>query len=109
MRCARSPLGRQTEPGTRILAYSSGGRASKKRKVRPPSCQRFSVGASMVCGCQTCSANSPRVLEGTLTPWKRVKDRKSTRLNPVTNAHLVCRLLLEKKNKKEIKLYNTTA
>src|SRR3546814_1511845 len=24
--------------------------------------------------------------------------RKSTRLNPVTNAHLVCRLLLEKKN-----------
>src|SRR3546814_1168636 len=26
-----------------------------------------------------------------------VVDRKSTRLNPVTNAHLVCRLLLEKK------------
>src|SRR3546814_3993779 len=26
------------------------------------------------------------------------QDRKSTRLNPVTNAHLVCRLLLEKKN-----------
>src|SRR3546814_7953448 len=26
-------------------------------------------------------------------------DRKSTRLNPVTNAHLVCRLLLEKKQK----------
>src|SRR3546814_1900634 len=24
-------------------------------------------------------------------------DRKSTRLNPVTNAHLVCRLLLEQK------------
>src|SRR3546814_10217046 len=29
-------------------------------------------------------------------------DRKSTRLTPVTNAHLVCRLLLEKK-KKQIK------
>src|SRR3546814_1212276 len=28
------------------------------------------------------------------------RDRKSTRLNPVTNAHLVCRLLLEKKNPK---------
>src|SRR3546814_4946951 len=28
-------------------------------------------------------------------------DRKSTRLNPVTNAHLVCRLLLEKKNNKK--------
>src|SRR3546814_6595017 len=27
-------------------------------------------------------------------------DRKSTRLTPVTNAHLVCRLLLEKKKKK---------
>src|SRR3546814_6138795 len=25
-------------------------------------------------------------------------DRKSTRLTPVTNAHIVCRLLLEKKN-----------
>src|SRR3546814_1697925 len=29
--------------------------------------------------------------------WCEV-DRKSTRLTPVTNAHLVCRLLLEKKN-----------
>src|SRR3546814_10693335 len=28
-----------------------------------------------------------------------VLDRKSTRRTPVTNAHLVCRLLLEKKNK----------
>src|SRR3546814_5685328 len=26
------------------------------------------------------------------------EDRKSTRLNSITNAHLVCRLLLEKKN-----------
>src|SRR3546814_8260957 len=30
----------------------------------------------------------------------RKGDRKSTRLTPVTNAHLVCRLLLEKKNTK---------
>src|SRR3546814_15824667 len=29
------------------------------------------------------------------------RDRKSTRLTPVTNAHLVCRLLLEKKKKKQ--------
>src|SRR3546814_6787119 len=28
------------------------------------------------------------------------RDRKSTRLNSITNAHLVCRLLLEKKKKK---------
>src|SRR3546814_8208628 len=31
----------------------------------------------------------------------RGQDRKSTRLNSVTNAHLVCRLLLEKKNKQQ--------
>src|SRR3546814_3426427 len=30
------------------------------------------------------------------------RDRKSTRLTPVTNAHLVCRLLLEKKKHKSI-------
>src|SRR3546814_8863360 len=29
-----------------------------------------------------------------------LRDRKSTRLTPVTNAHLVCRLLLEKKKRK---------
>src|SRR3546814_7199732 len=29
----------------------------------------------------------------------RNRDRKSTRRTPVTNAHLVCRLLLEKKKK----------
>src|SRR3546814_9372490 len=33
-----------------------------------------------------------------------VTDRKSTRLTPVTNAHLVCRLLLEKKNNKTNKI-----
>src|SRR3546814_1117792 len=33
-------------------------------------------------------------------------DRKSTRLTPVTNAHLVCRLLLEKKTKKTMKTHN---
>src|SRR3546814_2228264 len=32
-------------------------------------------------------------------------DRKSTRLNPVTNAHLVCRLLLEKKKYKQHTLH----
>src|SRR3546814_1307887 len=33
-------------------------------------------------------------------PATRASDRKSTRLNSITNAHLVCRLLLEKKNKR---------
>src|SRR3546814_1008514 len=31
-------------------------------------------------------------------------DRKSKSLNPVTNAHLVCRLLLEKKKKNLLKI-----
>src|SRR3546814_3148280 len=31
------------------------------------------------------------------SPEDLISDRKSTRLNSVTNAHLVCRLLLEKK------------
>src|SRR3546814_3976217 len=37
----------------------------------------------------------PPPLKGATSP---MADRKSTRLTPVTNAHLVCRLLLEKKN-----------
>src|SRR3546814_3874988 len=36
------------------------------------------------------------------------RDRKSTRLNSVTNAHLVCRLLLEKKNNKKKHIYKYT-
>src|SRR3546814_1836235 len=42
-------------------------------------------------------------LATTRTPFNR--DRKSTRLNSVTNAHLVCRLLLEKKKQEK---QNTT-
>src|SRR3546814_2592445 len=34
------------------------------------------------------------------TVLEKPRDRKSTRLNSVTNAHLVCRLLLEKKKTK---------
>src|SRR3546814_2352627 len=35
-------------------------------------------------------------------------DRKSTRLTPVTNAHLVCRLLLEKKKKLKTEMLTIT-
>src|SRR3546814_9512741 len=64
--------------------------------------------------------NTPGLTARTLNPWLRnshnfpeimnfeiapeqidTLDRKSTRLNPVTNANLVCRLLLEKKKKKK--------
>src|SRR3546814_15228243 len=34
--------------------------------------------------------------------------RKSTRLTPVTNAHLVCRLLLEKKKKQHLKTIHSS-
>src|SRR3546814_2388436 len=40
-----------------------------------------------------------RELFGNVRPWDDARDRKSTRLNSSTNAHLVCRLLLEKKKK----------
>src|SRR3546814_5705664 len=36
-------------------------------------------------------------MEGETVKKFRIGDRKSTRLTQVTNAHLVCRLLLEKK------------
>src|SRR3546814_1831100 len=36
-------------------------------------------------------------------------DRKSTRLNPVTNAHLVCRLLLENKNRTNKNTHTTNS
>src|SRR3546814_5191277 len=39
---------------------------------------------------------------------RTLTDRKSTRLTPVTNAHLVCRLLLEKKNKTTIPINYTS-
>src|SRR3546814_9157971 len=41
--------------------------------------------------------------DGRKNPGKKdvERDRKSTRLNSVTNAHIVCRLLLAKKNKRE--------
>src|SRR3546814_8399686 len=43
-------------------------------------------------------ARNCAVEDETDAPMQRRIDRKSTRLTPVTNAHLVCRLLLEKKN-----------
>src|SRR3546814_5031247 len=41
------------------------------------------------------SRSGETVLRADVT--ERVQDRKSTRLTPVTNAHIVCRPLLEKK------------
>src|SRR3546814_5603908 len=43
-----------------------------------------------------------KAMEG-VAGLRDIKDRKSTRLNTVTNAHLVCRLLLEKKTKTTIR------
>src|SRR3546814_8749059 len=44
------------------------------------------------------AALSHVISDKVMAAYKRTElDRKSTRLTPVTNAHLVCRLLLEKK------------
>src|SRR3546814_2034069 len=49
-----------------------------------PAAQRLNVGIAHRLGLDDCRGDV-------------LQDRKSTRLNSVTNAHLVCRLLLEKK------------
>src|SRR3546814_10814715 len=54
-------------------------------------------------GGRTFTAPRWRQLRAQVRVWRKDADRKSTRLNPVTNAPLVCRLLLEKKNKKNNK------
>src|SRR3546814_8491209 len=47
---------------------------------------------------QTCCSPRQHPLDQVRQLRRRPRpDRKNTRLNPVTNAHLVCRLLLEKK------------
>src|SRR3546814_4979463 len=67
---------------------------------------RLQINAQNCVHCKTCDIKDPTqninwvVPEGGGGPNYPNIDRKSTRLNSVTNAHLVCRLLLEKKNKK---------
>src|SRR3546814_7198114 len=68
--------------------------------------------SSHAAGASACTARKST----SLPPWpdsaseSRKSDRKSTRLTPVTNAHLVCRLLLEKKKyiHKQTLLYHLT-
>src|SRR3546814_1840346 len=55
-----------------------------------------------VARCLTPKAPARRVTAERMNRLMGGIDRKSTRLNPVTNAHLVCRLLLEKKKKNYI-------
>src|SRR3546814_9887607 len=54
-------------------------------------------------GIDGCRLPGPSTMTGVTArrgvPRNQISDRKSTRLNPVTTAHLVCRLLLEKKKK----------
>src|SRR3546814_9951204 len=60
--------------------------------------------AAKILGLQLADARAPGY-DATDDRGRRIQikaDRKSTRLNSSTNAHLVCRLLLEKKNKQEI-------
>src|SRR3546814_1992112 len=89
-------------PGLRHIGYTSGfsiplrGEAEKTPDLY----------AEVLLFSQGCLAAQHRIELGDLAPlfyrgwdedWFPAPDRKSTRLNPVTNAHLVFRLLLEKK------------
>src|SRR3546814_4285666 len=65
--------------------YSDGGLRSKVRRL-------VRRGDALMRGGYRHLAQLPPLEKG---------DRKSTRLNPVTNAHLVCRLLLEKKKTRQ--------
>src|SRR3546814_4888760 len=46
-------------------------------------------------------AEALEIVDSGNRPHRSLGDRKSTRLDSVTNAHLVCRLLLEKNNYKQ--------
>src|SRR3546814_1068887 len=65
--------------------------------------QMQAVGNSLAQALDRALADAPAVVRSYIAPVARrlelgaPVDRKSTRLTPVTNAHLVCRLLLEKK------------
>src|SRR3546814_6414166 len=48
----------------------------------------------------TARALATELITGRIGTFWAEQDRKSTRLTPVTHAHLVCRLLLEKKKKR---------
>src|SRR3546814_10290648 len=65
-------------------------------------------------GCTTASRGArlrsrpPRGRRHQACAYSHRLDRKSTRLTPVTNAHLVCRLLLEKQKKPTTTQQNNT-
>src|SRR3546814_8928313 len=74
---------RSTRTDTLFL-YTTLFRSKSSRTRGTAGFRRRSRALSTICGCR----------------WARrwPADRQSTRLTPVTNAHLVCRLLLEKKH-----------
>src|SRR3546814_7721298 len=61
-------------------------------------------GSRLASGTNTSSITISPVLEAR----RLILDRKSTRLNPVTNAHLVCRLLLEKNTINNTEIHSHT-
>src|SRR3546814_7173044 len=75
------------------------GKISRIRAIASRDRNRLGIASPITTGQGVLFSSNRRSLE----PNKvRKRDRKSTRLNPVTNAHLVCRILLEKKNNKRI-------
>src|SRR3546814_1166655 len=105
--------GRRNRAGLTQLTERPHGRPGRPQpgvRVRQPMMQRTDeiLDAALACAEARWSVVpiAPRGKQP-LLPWLEFQqrralpaDRKSTRLNSVTNAHLVCRLLLEKKTKK---------
>src|SRR3546814_8604832 len=91
-----------------LLMNAPGGLAESKRSIgenaRPPLDRQIHERALAAFAA---GRGSGQAKEGTAAflakrpPRWAEGDRKSTRLTPVTNAHLVCRLLLEKKKQQK--------
>src|SRR3546814_957663 len=90
---------RTTRTGT-LFPYTTRFRARQREQCR------LAGGAGKKRGRNICHAIG---IDAIIEPFGGVadrRDRKSTRLNSVTNAHLVCRLLLDKNKKHVFSFYN---
>src|SRR3546814_4872984 len=106
------PASRPTMPGHRRSARHRGtdrggsipGAYNLLVHCSAPSCPQRGSSAVSLSSLRTSAAHPSNVGQdfsksdaSAVQPRLDSLDRKSTRLTPVTNAHLVCRLLLEKK------------
>src|SRR3546814_3681156 len=96
IQCPRSCAGYSAATGTLV----GWGGAADCEAVVVPHAQSDQAVASSTMACMR-FVRRKRFMDPKLPRpcWRIQADRKSTRLNSVTNAHLVCRLLLEKQHR----------